>query len=405
MYVSAQAPQSPRAYQFAPQVEPTAAEDSDAIWLLSFADLVTLLLTVFVLLFAFSRLPPGASSHVTSLTPPLTQIKSHPMKRHPAAATHASSVAVAHVTEPAAPKGATRHEPPARLSLPAIRDLRPKLVQTSAVPEPVLAQASVIPKPVRPHATATVPVPAPISIVPSRASTEPLLIVRAASRPRSSLAPPLYAWLSGTVTRESTPPPPTASTPVRTTADRHDVQAPPVHAVSIPIPSDLDGKVEVVRSATAVNLIITDDVLYPAGDAKLGPTGRALLDKIAAMLNKNDYAVSVKGYTDATPIHTARFPSNWELSTARATTVARYLISQGVAADRLSAIGYGATRPRAGNATPAERALNRRVSLVLHIRGAHDGRGDGHRDGRTGNVAHKHSAGRAPAATHGGAAG
>jgi chemotaxis protein MotB len=134
------------------------------------------------------------------------------------------------------------------------------------------------------------------------------------------------------------------------------------------LPEDLKGAVDVVATATQVNLVIKDDVLYDVGSAELKPSGRAVLDKIARVLNQNGYPVSVEGHTDNTPIHTARFPSNWELSTTRATNVTRYLIQRGVAKDRLSAVGYADTRPLAGNDSAAGRARNRRVSLVVHIK-------------------------------------
>jgi chemotaxis protein MotB len=74
----------------------------------------------------------------------------------------------------------------------------------------------------------------------------------------------------------------------------------------------------------------------------------------------------VEGHTDNTPIHTAQFPSNWELSTARATYVLQYLISNGnVPPQRLSAVGYGEYRPVASNSTPEGRGANRRVDLVV----------------------------------------
>jgi chemotaxis protein MotB len=78
------------------------------------------------------------------------------------------------------------------------------------------------------------------------------------------------------------------------------------------------------------------------------------------------YSLRVEGHTDNTPIHTAQFPSNWELSTARATFLLEYLISNtGIPPQRLSAVGYGEYRPVTGNNTPEGRASNRRVDLVV----------------------------------------
>jgi chemotaxis protein MotB len=78
--------------------------------------------------------------------------------------------------------------------------------------------------------------------------------------------------------------------------------------------------------------------------------------------------VRVEGHTDAVPIRTARFESNWELSAARAVAVARTFQAAGLAPERLSATGYGEHRPVGGNETPEERARNRRVEILMEWR-------------------------------------
>lgn len=135
------------------------------------------------------------------------------------------------------------------------------------------------------------------------------------------------------------------------------------------IPAQIRDRVKVTRTGQRINVVIKDDVLFKVGSARLTSVGTGLLSHVAEMLKQTGYPISVEGHTDDTPIHTARFPSNWELSTARATNVTRYLIQGGVAAARLRAIGYGATRPVAGNDTAGGRAQNRRVALVLHVTG------------------------------------
>ncbi len=143
----------------------------------------------------------------------------------------------------------------------------------------------------------------------------------------------------------------------------------PATRQDLAIPPQIRDRVKVTRTGQRINVVIKDDVLFKVGSARLTGTGTGLLSHVAEMLKQTGYPISVEGHTDDTPIHTARFPSNWELSTARATNVTRYLIERGVAAARLRAIGYGATRPVAGNDTPAGRAQNRRVALVLHVNG------------------------------------
>ena len=144
----------------------------------------------------------------------------------------------------------------------------------------------------------------------------------------------------------------------------------PAEAKAMPelsIPQNIRNMIDVVATGTEVNLVIKDDILFAEGSAELTPLGRSVLDGIAQTLKQNEYPVSVEGHTDNIPIHTAQYPSNWELSSFRATNVARYFIQSGVATERLRAIGYADTRPVADNDSAAGRALNRRVSLVINM--------------------------------------
>jgi chemotaxis protein MotB len=112
--------------------------------------------------------------------------------------------------------------------------------------------------------------------------------------------------------------------------------------------------------------VLTDRLLFPSGSATLIRAAQPLLGEIASLVNiDRTHPVAVEGNTDNVPIHGGAFPSNWELSTARASMVVRFLIGQGVFARRLSASGYADLRPIAGNETAAGRARNRRVEIVL----------------------------------------
>jgi chemotaxis protein MotB len=112
--------------------------------------------------------------------------------------------------------------------------------------------------------------------------------------------------------------------------------------------------------------LLTDKVLYGSGSATLNPRARPLLDRIAQLLRTEfDHPIVVEGHTDDRPISSAEFPTNWELSAARATTVVRYFIRDHVAPGRLAASGYGAMHPLTTNATAAGRSRNRRVEIVL----------------------------------------
>jgi chemotaxis protein MotB len=112
--------------------------------------------------------------------------------------------------------------------------------------------------------------------------------------------------------------------------------------------------------------VLTDDLLFASGKAALEGRADALLAEIAQLLNVDEtHPISVEGNTDDVPIHSSEFPSNWELSTARASTVVSFLIVHGVSASRLTASGNAEQRPVDSNATAAGRARNRRVEIVM----------------------------------------
>lgn len=117
-------------------------------------------------------------------------------------------------------------------------------------------------------------------------------------------------------------------------------------------------------------LVITfvADVLFDSGKAKIKSEAYASLDKVARVLKENvpDLNVGIEGHTDNIPIKVSGWKSNWELSTARALSVLHYMVDkEGIAPDRLSAIGYGEYRPVASNDTKSDRQLNRRVEIVI----------------------------------------
>jgi chemotaxis protein MotB len=113
--------------------------------------------------------------------------------------------------------------------------------------------------------------------------------------------------------------------------------------------------------------LLTDKVLFDSGAAVLRPAAYPLLGEIAHLLTRADIVnpVRVEGNTDNVPIHSAVYPSNWELSTARANAVLELLLADHVQARRLSVGGYGDQNPIATNATAAGRSANRRVDIVI----------------------------------------
>jgi chemotaxis protein MotB len=112
--------------------------------------------------------------------------------------------------------------------------------------------------------------------------------------------------------------------------------------------------------------IITDQVLFLSGDANLETGGTMILDEVVDALKKIDNQILIEGHTDSRPISNGRFPSNWELSTTRATKVLRYFVdNKGFPSNRIAASGYGETRPVADNSTASGQSKNRRVELVV----------------------------------------
>jgi chemotaxis protein MotB len=126
------------------------------------------------------------------------------------------------------------------------------------------------------------------------------------------------------------------------------------------------GRLELSEDARGMVLSIPEASAFPTATADLSPLAQGAVTRLAAVLTRLPNAVRVEGHTDDVPIHTARFTSNWELSTARAIRVVELLIEQGqLAPDRLSAAGYGEYHPRVANESAAARAQNRRVDVVI----------------------------------------
>mgnify|MGYP000367849743 FL=1 len=125
------------------------------------------------------------------------------------------------------------------------------------------------------------------------------------------------------------------------------------------------GKVRLLETSRGVTIEINDSILFPAGQSKLQPASSSAMGAIAQVLADTDFPITIEGHTDNVPIATPQFPSNWELSAMRATTVLRLFNDSGVGAERLTAIGYGETRPIETNTTTEGRARNRRVSILI----------------------------------------
>lgn len=127
-----------------------------------------------------------------------------------------------------------------------------------------------------------------------------------------------------------------------------------------------EGKVRVTEDERGVVVSLAEAGFFGPGSAVVESKALPTIDRIAGIVRALPDNLRVEGHTDNIPIRTAQFPSNWELSTARATTVLQYLIANsGIPPQRLSAVGYGEYRPVSDNSAPAGRAANRRVDLVI----------------------------------------
>jgi chemotaxis protein MotB len=113
-------------------------------------------------------------------------------------------------------------------------------------------------------------------------------------------------------------------------------------------------------------ITISGEALFKSGSASLNPSAIPEIGRMVDLFKEfTEYNINIKGHTDNIPIATRAFPSNWELSAIRATTVLKFLISQGINPDRLTATGYGKILPLVPNTTAENRAKNRRVEFVL----------------------------------------
>jgi len=127
----------------------------------------------------------------------------------------------------------------------------------------------------------------------------------------------------------------------------------------------LGEEVKINLSPEGTVISLTSPILFDLGKADLKKEALPVLDKVAVLIRNMPNEVNVEGHTDNLPIHTRRFPSNWELSAARAISVANYLIKKGVSPERIGTIGYADSHPLFPNDTPEHRALNRRVEILI----------------------------------------
>ncbi len=127
-----------------------------------------------------------------------------------------------------------------------------------------------------------------------------------------------------------------------------------------------DSDVSVQNTARGISIKIKDEVAFDSGSVEIKRGALEILDLIAALVKDLPNLISIEGHTDSVPIRNARFPSNWELSAARAAALVRYFVNRHqLQPERFSATGFGGERPLESNATPEGRSANRRVEIVI----------------------------------------
>jgi chemotaxis protein MotB len=145
--------------------------------------------------------------------------------------------------------------------------------------------------------------------------------------------------------------------------ERLDLLARKLNSVLAPLVNA--GRVRITQTGRGITVEINASVLFDEGDAALVGNARETLRTVAGLLKDDPHAIEVEGHTDTIPIRNAAFPSNWELSAVRASTVVRLFADNGVPEQRLAAVGRGANQPIASNGDPVGRARNRRVAVTI----------------------------------------
>ncbi len=306
---------------------PDTPEREPENWLMTYLDLITLLLALLVVMLAFTRLNDDGLS------------------MQPAAER----------AEPALAAGLRLDSLPAAPLLALPEDM-PQIPASWAWADAGQADA---PPPGAAGMNAADAVPAPTPAVAdataSMAVDGPAIIAATAGivSPSGPSEPDMAVEATLTSVAASTP-----EAPVPT--------APPPTAEELGL-TELGDAVDVIINSQSVSFRISNELLFPSGQALLSPSGLEIIRKLAQVINRSPHPVSVEGHSDPVPIQTRQFPSNWELSSGRAAAVLRELVRDGVAAERLRAVGYADTRPLLGNDSAQGRAANRRVELIMRI--------------------------------------
>ncbi|MER1940904.1 OmpA family protein [Castellaniella sp. FW104-16D08] len=357
-------------------LEPRPAPEHEEGWFLTYLDMMTLLLVVMIVMLAFSGglvgglSAPGAPGRPAS--PTLTSVA-------PVTGNHVSPAPAALPDSQADTASTDIPAPDTTLPYPAAPEAA---FEQSAYPDHATAViASAYPTPAdlapppKPQPPAT-PAPGPEPAAASAVSPD----TPAPNQPATTQAP--TTPVAGSTAAQATTAPKPAVAQTTDTPSHAPANPPPAkpagpsegQALAAALPLDeLGSEVEVVVNQRSVSLRINNEILFGTGQADLSTHGSDVLKRMAEVLAKGGYNIVVEGHTDSIPVRgNGRYPSNWELSTARAGSVVRYLLANGVDKAHLKAVGYADTRPIASNKDTEGRAKNRRVELVIEKPAAND---------------------------------
>jgi chemotaxis protein MotB len=127
----------------------------------------------------------------------------------------------------------------------------------------------------------------------------------------------------------------------------------------------LEGVIDMSVTPRWIEIVVYNENVFGLGSAELNYRSTELLTKISSILKAESHPIVVEGYTDSLPISSSRYPSNWELSSARASSVVRFFERQGIDRDSFMVVGYGARNPIGSNETVEGRSRNRRVIVKI----------------------------------------
>lgn len=138
-------------------------------------------------------------------------------------------------------------------------------------------------------------------------------------------------------------------------------------AESAMAPMIMQGLVDVHSGDGKLSISIRSDILFASGSADLSAEAQPVIRRLGEVLNAFPVTIRIEGHTDNVPVSSALYRSNWDLSAARAVSVVHLLVAEGIAPDRLSAVGYGEFHPAVPNLTPDGRNTNRRVVMSVAV--------------------------------------